>query len=47
MIFYKVLQLAAHRQEGDALVGLNAAHQHPGVLLREEGFRDRNCRARR
>ena len=39
---HKVLQLAAHRLEGDALVGLNAAHQHPGVLLREEGFRDRN-----
>ncbi len=35
---HKVLQLAAHRPEGDALVGLNAAHQHPGVLLREEGF---------
>ena len=39
---HKVLQLAAHRLERDALVRLDAAHQHPGVLLGEEGFGNRD-----
>ena len=39
---HKVLQLAAHRLERDALVRLDTAHQHPGVLLREEGFGNRD-----
>ena len=38
--FHKVLKLAAHRLERNALVCLNTAHQHAGILLREEGFRD-------
>ncbi|CNT97015.1 Uncharacterised protein [Salmonella enterica subsp. enterica serovar Bovismorbificans] len=38
--FHKILQLAAHGLERDALVSLNTAHQHAGILLRKECFRD-------
>ncbi len=38
--FHKILQFAAHRLERNTLVCLNTAHQHAGILLREEGFRD-------
>ncbi|MEP8901384.1 hypothetical protein ABKT86_23110, partial [Enterobacter hormaechei] len=34
--FHKVLKLAAHRLERNALVCLNTAHQHAGILLRED-----------
>ena len=37
---HKILQLAAHRLERNALIGLDEAHQAPGILLRKEGLGD-------
>ncbi|CSP70091.1 Uncharacterised protein [Shigella sonnei] len=40
--FHEILQLTAHRLKRNTLIRLNPAHQHASVLLREEGFRDRD-----